>query len=504
MNTQHTAACDDRPDEGDSGASGRAKTRLGTSLRPGRTEVLAAVTRAMAESGRRWAWLGPYGARAKWVGQQGPKDLDLWCDGDGDPSTDPVAAFAAMITCARVAEAHHPGRLRHVILAVETADGPAVVDIDHGDLRVGPVLLVPAAEVTIDRDRQCFTAAAAVADLLIRPVLRGRLPEPARMAEARAAWVATAAQARQRLIDLLAAQLGISVTRSLITALRSADTVIDPTLPRRARTQLALESLTWTNLASTWAQRRTVLPAGGAAGPLGLRVRGVVVALIGTDGSGKTTVAEGLDLRLRQFGMRTGAAYFGMARGNLPGVRSARRLLGAGRARAQRQAAGGGAPAPDPTAPVARAVDYPRLRQAAAWFYAGEYVLRYLWEVVPHRCGRRVVVVDRWVYDLRESPWPGSRAAQVVRYLLPEPDVLILPDAPVDLIHRRKPERPSAEQAAEQENYRALVAQRPARYAEVVVDTSGGAADSLAEAVAVVIEAAHRPRREPRRDRRSG
>jgi thymidylate kinase len=265
-------------------------------------------------------------------------------------------------------------------------------------------------------------------------------------------------------------------------------------LPRRARLRLAVRSLAPDNIAATWAQRRTVVPAGRAAGPFDLRIRGVVVAVVGTDGAGKSTVAHGLHQRLRRYGLATDSAYFGMARGNLPGVALARRLLGVtggtprdGDPAAPDRDRPGGDLAGGPPPPT----DRPALRRAAAWFYAAEYVWRYARLVAPGKSARRVVIVDRWVTDLRDAPWPGSLAARVAQLLVPDPDLLVLPDAPIEAIHARKPERPLAEQAAQQERCRRLLAERLARYAEVVVDTSGATDDPLRDLVARVVEAAH-------------
>jgi thymidylate kinase len=454
---------------------------------PDRAEVLAAVVEAATRTGRRWAWQGSVDAGQRWIGETGPKDLDLWCEGRGAGHDDPVVAFGRAVTCAKVVDANRPGRLRHVILAAETATGVAVVDFDFGDLLVGPVLLVPADEIDADHETRRLVGAAAVADLLVRPLLRGRAPDRTRMVEATEAWRATGPTERTALVERLRHQLGARVTGQILDALAGA--AVDPMLPRRTRAWLLVRSLAPANIAATWAERATVVPAGRAAGPLGLRTRGVVVAVIGTDGSGKTTVTDELDERLRRFGMATGSAYFGMGRGNLPGVRLARRAVGALRSRSRARS---GATL-DPTAPIARDADLPGLRRAAAWFYAAEYVWRYLRYVRPQRRSRRVVIVDRWVYDLRESPWPGSAAAEVIRRIVPSPDIVVLPDAPVAQIHARKPERPIAEQAAEQGRYRRLLAERPARYAELIIDTSGATADPLAPLVAVVIEAAHRP-----------
>ena len=131
----------------------------------------------------------------------------------------------------------------------------------------------------------------------------------------------------------------------------------------------------------------------------------------------------------------------------------------------------------------------------AAWYYALEYGWRYARDILPARLDRRVVVVDRWLYDLRDSPSPGSRAARFAERVLPRPDVVLLADAPDEVIHHRKPERTLADQSTQQQRYRALLRERPARHAELVVDTSGRAADNLCDAVAAIVSALHRVRR---------
>ncbi|MEV4706333.1 thymidylate kinase [Actinoplanes sp. NPDC049316] len=451
---------------------------------PGRAQIVAAVTEALEASGERWAWQGEAGEEQRWAARTGPKDLDIWYA--GEPSADdPVAVLSRRFACARVAEALDRRRLRHLSVAVETPTGPAVVDVTYGDLCVGPVLLVPGTHATVDPATHRFTGAAAVADLLVRPVLRGRLPTRNRLDEARAAWADADPGHRRALAYGLTVQLGARVAGELIAVANGEPP--DASLPRRARIRLAARSLAPGVVGATWAQRRAVLPAAGAKGPVGLRTRGVVVALVGTDGSGKSTVANELHERLRRYGLPTASAYFGMARGNLPGVALARRLLRVG-STAPRP---GGAPSP-------QKADHQALRQAAAWFYAGEYLWRYLSVVAPAVARRRVVIADRWVYDLRESPWPGSRAARVAEWVVPAPDLLVLPDAPAEVIHRRKPERSLAEQAGQQQRFRDLLAERPARHGELVVDSSGGPADPLAALVAAVVQAAHAPRRRPR------
>jgi thymidylate kinase len=447
--------------------------------------VLAALRCALRGSGVMWAWQGDAGAVDAWLAGTGPADLDLWCGG----SAQQVAALAAGIDrwpAARVADAADPRRLRHTSWAVETGCGLAVIDLTVGDLRVGPVLLVPSAAVGTVPDGTGgyrLSGVAGAADGLLRPLLRGRVPAAARLAEARACWDGAAPTDREVFLARLAAQLGPGLAQAAAAVL--AGGTVPPVLAGQARRALAAASLRPANLAATWAQRWSVLPAGRSAGPLRLRTRGVLVVLVGTDGSGKSTVADGLAARLAGCGFPVRQAYFGMARGNLPGVALARRLLAGplpGRA--------GTGMAGQPAAPAP--LDRPLLRRAAAWFYAAEYGWRYATEVLPHRRRRRVVVCDRWVYDLHESPWPGSPAARVVQRLLPAPDVLVLPDAPAEVIHRRKPERPVAEQARQQARYRQLLAAAGCRVATLVADTSGRDPDPVGPVLAAVVRAAHR------------
>lgn len=184
--------------------------------------------------------------------------------------------------------------------------------------------------------------------------------------------------------------------------------------------------------------------------------------------------------------MPTTSAYFGMARGNLPGVALARRILGVAPVTS-------GKPTPS-TAPAATdTASQATLRRIAAWYYAAEYGVRWFRDVRPHVRRGTVVICDRYVFDLRESPWPGSRAAVWAERLLPRPDVLVLPDAPDAEIHARKPERPADEQAAQQARFRALLADATVADTRLVVDTSTSASgDTIAPVVTAALAAMHR------------
>lgn len=441
-----------------------------------------------------WAWQGPDGASATWADSVGPADLDVWCNPPSDRRDELEASLARALGAAVVAHTDDARRLTHTGLAVETADGLAVVDMTVHDLRVGSVLLVPAEQVQLAASAggPRLAGVAAAADLLVRPLLRGRIPAESRIREAREAWRSATPLERMRVAELWRVDLG-RVSQDIVNVLDGDSATAS--LARRVRRRLLHQTLRPRALASTWRQRETIRPAGRRAGPLGLPTRGVVVALVGTDGSGKSTVSDELRHRLTALGFETRDAYFGMARGNLPGVVAARRWLGV---RSALDTAGGSAvevSASPATLSSARSLDHPTVRQAAAWFYAGEYVWRYLRLVLPGRRRRQVVVCDRYVYDLEQSPWPGSRAATWARAVVPAPDLLVLPDAPADVIHRRKPERSLQEQAAQQEWLRDLLGTRPARVGELIVDTSGASVDPIGSVVVAVVETAHGRRR---------
>ena len=463
-------------------------------MRPARRDVFALLSTMLerfAMSGTpHAAWQGPLGAAEQWRVSTGPADLDIWCD---DAAYAHLDGLLTDLGAARVQHADRAGRLRHTSYALETIDGLAVIDLTRGDLAVGPVQMVPADLVRTTMSTGTWAAprlagAAAAADLFVRPLLRGRLVDGDRLAQARMTWAQSTTHERIALLARLELQLGRPVSDGIEDALDGATP--DPSLVRRARRAMARASLRPSNLSSTWSQRHTIIPARGKAGVLGLSTKGALVVLVGTDGSGKSTVAAEIDRRLQACGVRTTNVYMGMARGNLPGVALARKVLGVA-------PAGDSAPtkatAPAPTA--SGDLEHATVRRLASWYYAVEYGYRWWRDIRPGMKNGGVVIADRYVYDLRESPWPGSMASRVAERLMPTPQVIVLPDAPDEIIHARKPERTAEEQAAQQGRFRTLLATAGPDVAALTVDTSGlpGAdPDPVAPVVSAVVASIHR------------
>ncbi len=453
-----------------------------TALRAGcqRAQIVESLPQLLGDAA--WAWQGPAGTAEQWVASDGFKDLDIWCAADA--AADVRSRIEAGLPASLVEHADDPRRLRHSGWAVVADTGVAIVDVTFGDLLVGPVLLCAEADVTVDADHR-LTGRAGAADLLIRPLLRGRIPAESRMKQARAVWAAMSQVGRDDAAALWRAQLG-PVAPEVVAVLDGAAPSAD--LARRARLLLLRRTIAPSGLGAAWRQRRSIVPS-RRKGPLGHRSRGVVVATVGTDGSGKSTVAGEAQQRLEDVGFTTRTAYFGMARGNLPGVSLARRILGI-------PTPGGEDVSQDP--PEAAVVeeksstlDHQGLRRLAAWYYAVEYGWRYLTTVAGPRRRGEVVICDRYVYDLRESPWPGSRASVFAELIVPRPDIMVLPDAPAEMIHERKPERSLADQRRQQEQFRELLAEEPGRFANLIIDTSGRQDDAVEPLVLAVISAAH-------------
>lgn len=454
--------------------------------RTDRITVVRSLARHLGEAGVRWALQGTPSALPDWLAADDGKDLDLWVASDGLAKAEAVLASAGGV---RIAFADDPRRLRHSTWWLDVGGRAAVVDLTVGALAVGPVVLCPEEQITTATRLDIvlgvipvLSGAAGAMDLVARPLLRGRIPETARLQRGREAWSGVDPRARRRIARSLASTLGRG-GRSITDVLTGGEPT--PRMVARLRRALARRSAAPGSLVTTWRQRWAIVPSRRGVGPAGIRTSGALVVFVGTDGSGKSTLADEVGRRLDRAGFTVRDAYFGMARGNLPGVGLARRLLGV--APQEEAPAASAEPAADPGP-----VSHPRLRSVAAWYYAVEYGWRWLTDVaVPIRRGE-IVVCDRYVYDLRWSPSPGSRAAAVAQRLVGRPDVLVLPDAPPAQIHARKPERTVADIRDQQEAFRALLAEDVARVAAIVADTSGVDPDPAAPIVTAVIAAAHR------------
>lgn len=477
-----------------------------TTLELTRLQVVQRLSAALAD--HRWAFQGAAAALRTWVADHTLADLDIWvADESVGAMDDAVSRLGGVLVCAT----SDPRRLRHrqYWLPTSHAEGTgAIVDVTVGDLRVGPVLLVSAADVTTRMgDLPCgayagvrapvLSGVARVADLALRPLLRGRVVDGLRRCDAVNEYCSLVEAERAAVRATLRSIVGrrtTTVVERWLAGAAEADADEMAAVVTIARRRLAAASLAPGAAIATWRQRALILPT-RRKGPAGLRSRGVVVALVGTDGSGKSTTADRLGTELQHAGFTVRHEYFGMARGNLPGVGLIRRLAGGG----DTTAAPGRTEASSSTgAPKQPSM----LHQAASWVYVLDYWWRAARRVRPALRRGEVVLCDRWVSDLRTHPAPGSPAARVAEWLVGAPHVFVLADAPIEEIVARKQERTPAEATAEQEGLRTVGGQLHGRTARGggfcsfhTVDTSAHsrvpAADRLLPTLRSVMSAAH-------------
>lgn len=203
------------------------------------------------------------------------------------------------------------------------------------------------------------------------------------------------------------------------------------------------------------------------------RPRGRFFALLGTDGSGKSTVLDGVLAELRAtFGARRVHAFH-LRPKLLPQLNA---LLHGGRT----------------TYSLDDMKDPHRARPSGALgsnlralWYAADWTLGYFARVLPLRRAASIVAFDRYAHDylvdpLRSRIRRDSALLRPICALVPTPDRLYVCLAPLAAIRARKQELSESESALQLERYAALAASHPRARR---VDTSG----TVQEAVDAVL-----------------
>lgn len=219
---------------------------------------------------------------------------------------------------------------------------------------------------------------------------------------------------------------------------------------RRALWWRAFRRAPWPVAAGAWAHVRR---------EVGLRLRPPVpwFAVLGPDGSGKSSVLAALEAQLPP--SLGGVAVFHWR----PGV--------------VRPDRGDGGPVTDPHGKPARGPVASVAKLGLLWL---DWQLGYWLRIVHLRAKERIVVFDRCYLDLLVDPrryryGAGAALARAVGSTFPQPDVLVLLDAPPEVLRARKTEVTLEE----------TVRQRTA-YAEAVRSARGGVVVDAAQPLAAV------------------
>jgi thymidylate kinase len=171
--------------------------------------------------------------------------------------------------------------------------------------------------------------------------------------------------------------------------------------------------------------------------------RGIMIAVLGPDGSGKSSVIAALAAACAPAFAQTVCLH--LRPGLLP------------------SADPGTVPVEDPHGKE----PYGWLRSALKLaYYVVDYAVGYHWRIRPVLRQAGLVIFDRYYHDLLVDPkryryagppWLARWAARVI----PGPDLFVLLDAPPDVLQRRKREVPFAETRRQCDAYRALIERCP-------------------------------------------
>jgi hypothetical protein len=174
--------------------------------RAGKRHLLAVLAQE-APSGARWALRGGADAVGRWLETDGVKDLDLWVH--AEDLNDFCAALAQHVKGVISLESD-PRWLRHVVFVMSEDCGSQLLDISYGDLTVGAALTCPQDMVSTVPSSYgpILNGVSVVADLVLRKLMRGKLPRKDQMAEARCAWQYTAPEFQAQWHTALEAVLG--------------------------------------------------------------------------------------------------------------------------------------------------------------------------------------------------------------------------------------------------------------------------------------------------------
>lgn len=219
-------------------------------------------------------------------------------------------------------------------------------------------------------------------------------------------------------------------------------------------------------------RRATPLSAPALAGELGRRIRrglrptGLTVAVLGPDGSGKSSVIERMLADLAPAFRRTQRLHLRP------------RLIGAGRA-----------PAGDATDPHALPARGPAASLAKLALFLADYLLGHALRIWPLKCRSTLVVFDRHYRDLAVDAkrYRYGGPLGLVRWaarFVPGPDVWVVLDAPAAVLQSRKREVPPAESERQRRAYRELAEHLPSG---VVVDAAQELPRVAGEAEAAVL-----------------
>lgn len=185
-----------------------------------------------------------------------------------------------------------------------------------------------------------------------------------------------------------------------------------------------------------------------------IRPTGLCVAILGPDGSGKSSVIEQYVPQMESF--FSGTEAFHLRPHLLGGTQSS------------------STPNIDPHGQPARSALVSTLKAIYLW---ADYTLGYIVRVYPLVAASKLVIFDRYYHDLlvdaKRFRYGGPmRLARLIAYFIPLPNLILLLDAPADVLQARKQEVSIEESARQIDAYRTVAVSAAMRGRAALIDAS--------------------------------
>lgn len=171
--------------------------------------------------------------------------------------------------------------------------------------------------------------------------------------------------------------------------------------------------------------------------------KGLIVALIGIDGVGKTTLCRATVEVLRRFRYRTRYIYMGRVREHILPMDKVSKRIGISQTKKGQ---------PGQLYLLSRDL-----------VYTLDMILRYLFLIFPYKILNYIIVCDRYAYDLYLDKGQTFLSKWFLRHLYPRPDILIFLELPEEEVVRRKNEHDSKQRKLFMRRWRCVAEQFRAR-----------------------------------------
>lgn len=429
-----------------------------------RVHLVRKLFKALDECGVDWVIRGLPGELFRWCRAKTRKDLDIWVPlQDVEKCVSVAVKQGGIPVCSRKG---YLGRtwLRTVIFIYISTDGKALamLDFNFGPPGTGLINLSNEAYYTNSVVRRngwpYLSGGPALMDIFVRRLVRGKQFTSFWVSRLREIWKGMDHEEKEKWRVNIDHMFNHYVVEQLHNILDG--NMEEPSrgwtyfhyymlLVYFSRRPISLVGSIWDRMIyGIPPRRRNINPAGAKPSP-------VTVAVIGTDGTGKSTLTSILHRNTKGFSLACERLYFGRVRGGV--------LLGSLMQRIFSLCFGnkeGDAPAVKVSKSMSNSEKI--ARWIGSYYYVFDYLSRFLFLVLPRMFKGYVIIYDRYVYDLYIMPGASKYAAWLIERLAPRPQIVCFLDVNAEAIISRRAER-TMEEAKRQQIILGNVTQRVAK-----------------------------------------